>query len=935
MRVVARLFIGVVAVLALTAAGLYLLRKSVAEAAVEAVMANAGLESPSVKIDGVSPSQLLLAEMNAGVGGALALRNVEFRYDWRDLIFRRKLRSVAIASGIATASVDEQGLFSLAGWRPNADAPPGPPPFDEISIEESAVDIITPEGRAKIALEGNFATASGGQFSVVIQSPATGIAALKISNLEGSGDVSLNADGEILATGGMKGDVQSSFGSVLGADIAFSANLKSWRGLFDDGSRKLLGDARMMIKSSTIDAESSPGLLSLSFDSMAEISRISAAGDISAALTQDGVSVSLSDKPFLIETDRGDRILLSGADPVYVESRDGRSIFLKAALNGPSGEGELDLRARSAKDSTWSVRAETRIDAPKFSGFSFKKFKASFDGKVTDGSVSGTAAVDAIMKSGEIGRLRVFDAPLATKFGIYADFAERRISASPAEGDCFRSGRANFRFVDQDMDLKIYEAMLCPKASPLVVLKWGEGASTTIDGRLDARSAYFRIGQTIFDGAPPSVDFELLYDPAAGTSRINGAMNGGDFALNDALILTRTSGVFESELVRDRISARATLASARIAQKAVTEQVAPVIISGVSILADDVATFDFNVKSMNGASLGEGEGVHYVKTGDGQAVFDSGVLKFSFGLQPDRLIPALRGIISNANGGAEGRARFSWSPGSISSAATINLDGVSFGGPGVAVTRTEGVSGKLVFSSLSPVATAGDQSISIRKIDLDSLKLENGEMRFRMPGDDTLEIVEAEFPWFDGTIGAYNSKMTLSGGATQTQLQIDNVNLGQLLGYLNVEGLSGEGVIEGVLPISVEGGRARVDNGILSSKGVGVVRYQGKATQAAAKSNEQSALAFEILRELRFDKLSAIIDGPLDGTLNFKILFDGRSDIPVKTGKETQRVDSPVKYRITIDAPLLSLIEQAVLSTNVQLQIERAQKEDEAGGIRQ
>ena len=89
------------------------------------------------------------------------------------------------------------------------------------------------------------------------------------------------------------------------------------------------------------------------------------------------------------------------------------------------------------------------------------------------------------------------------------------------------------------------------------------------------------------------------------------------------------------------------------------------------------------------------------------------------------------------------------------------------------------------------------------------------------------------------------------------------------------------------------------------------------------------------LRDLRFEKLSAIIDGPLDGTLNFKILFDGRSDIPVKTGKETQRVDSPVKYRITINAPLLSLIEQAVLSTNVKLQIERAQKAEEAGPAKQ
>jgi hypothetical protein len=935
MRLVARLIVGVLAVLALTAAGLYLLRKPIAKAAVEAVMANAGLERPSVVVENVTASQLSLSEIHAGAGGALALQNVEFRYDWRELIFRRKVRSVAIASGTAAASIDPQGLFSLAGWRPNRDAPPAPPPFEQISIKEIAVDIETHRGRVKIKLVGDFDYASGGRFGVVVEAPAAGIAAVGISNLEGSGDVALGADGAIAATGGLKGDVEIPLGAVRGADIAFVADLKSWRTLFSGEPRSLLGDARITIRSSVIEAEDTPALSNLSSKTAAKISRISASGEIAAALMQDGVSVSLSNKPFVIETDRGDRVVLAGEDPVYAEDRGAKSVFLQAAITGPAVEGALVLRARAEKDATWSVKAETELEAPAISGFSFEKFKASFDGMVTAGSASGTAAVDTIMKSGEIGRLRVFDAPLATKFGLDVDFAERRISASPAEGDCFRSGRANFGFVDQDMDLKISDAMLCPTASPLVVINWGAGANMIIDGRLDADVAHFRIGQTNFDGAPPRIDFTLNYDPAAETSRIRGAMAGGSFALNDALILTRTLGVFESALVRDRISAKATLTSARIAQKAETEQVAPVVISGVAILDDDVATFDFNVKSTNGASLGEGEGVHYVKSGDGQAVFDSGVLKFAYGLQPDRLIPALRGVISNASGSAEGRAQFTWSSGEISSAATINLDNVSFGGPGVAVTRTEGVSGKLVFSSLSPVATAGDQSISIRKIDLDSLKLENGEMRFRMPGDDTLEIVEAEFPWFDGAIGAYNSKMTLAGGATQTQLQIDNVNLGQLLGYLNVDGLSGEGVIEGVLPISFDGGRARVNNGILSSKGVGVVRYQGKATAAAAKSNEQSALAFEILRELRFEKLSAIIDGPLDGTLNFKILFDGRSDIPVKTGKETQRVDSPVKYRITIDAPLLSLIEQAVLSTNVKLQIERAQKAEEAGAAQQ
>ncbi|HNS87944.1 MAG TPA: YdbH domain-containing protein, partial [Parvularculaceae bacterium] len=216
------------------------------------------------------------------------------------------------------------------------------------------------------------------------------------------------------------------------------------------------------------------------------------------------------------------------------------------------------------------------------------------------------------------------------------------------------------------------------------------------------------------------------------------------------------------------------------------------------------------------------------------------------------------------------------------------------------------------------------------KIDLDALKLENGAMRFRAPGDNTIEIIEAEFPWFGGTIGAYESKIVVEG-RSETTLQIDDVSLAGLLDYIKVEGLSGEGAIEGVLPLSIEGGKARINKGIVSSKGPGVIRYRGKATDAASQSNEQSALAFEILRELRFEKLSSIIDGPLDGAIDFNILFEGRSNIPVRTGDKTQRVDSPVKYRITINAPLLSLIEQAILSTDVKLQTNRARRTEEEG----
>lgn len=933
MRLAARLVIGVLVVLALTAAALFLLRRPIAEAAVERVMARARLIEPAVVVESVSLDRLTLASMKAGTDAASAidLSAVEFAYDWRDLLFKGDLRTVSIGGGRISARIDETWRPSIAGWSPDPEAPPSPPPFEAVKISGVQIDAATPAGLATSEFNGAFDINAGGRFAARFKAENAGNAALAVSDAAGSGEIALGSNGEIAATAAATGDIRSVVGAISGADLRVEATLASWRSFFGSEPKGLEGAASIAVKSSTLDAESSPTLAPLISASGEEIGRIMISGDFIAEFSRSSVRLRLAEGPLAFISDRDDRLLIGGdGGPLFERAGGETKVRFVAALSGPAASGDARFSARSVDSGKWAVEGEAQFEKQTIAGFAFADFKGAFDGVYSRNDLSGDATVDVVLQSGQIGRMRVSDLPINGDLRINADLQGQSIVASPPDGACLNAARGTFRFVDQDMDAKIADAALCAKTSPLISIGWSRTPLTELDGVLNSRSAFFRIGKTTFAGAPPALDFTLAYDSDKQTSRIRGRMTGGAVILNDALILSGVDGGFDSELVRDTVAVNAAISSVRIAEKTELEKVAPVIASGGVRLADNVASFTLGVSTPDGARLGAGDGVHYVKTGRGEAVFDSGLLRFTYGFQPDRLLPALRGVVSNASGTTEGRAKFSWAPDSVLSSATINLDNVSFSGPGVAVTRTEGVSGKLVFSNLAPVATAGEQLLAIRKIDLDALKLENGAMKFQFPGDDTIEIIEAEFPWFDGTIGAYDSRMSIAGGTAETQLKIDNVNLQRLLSYLNIEGLSGEGVVEGVLPVSFEGGRARVNNGLLSSKGKGVVRYQGKATQAAAQSSEQSALAFEILRELRFDKLSAEIDGPLDGTLNFKIFFEGRSDIPVKTGKETQRVDSPVKYRITIDAPLLSLIEQAILSTDVKLQIERAQKEEKA-----
>lgn len=920
MRLVARVIFGVFAVLVLTGVALYLLRKPIAAAAVERVMAGARLEKPAVEVEDVNFSRLTLSRMTAGADPSapdLSLGPVAFEYDARALLFGARLNAVSIGDGRLAVNLGDAGALSIAGWSPDPAARPAPPPFRSLAIGQLEIVAKTPRGPARLKIAGAFDMREGGRFDGSIAAANSGFAAAALSAASGAAAIDLAADGGIAIDGSLKGDLATPAGIARGVDVTITALLSSWRGFFGEAPRGLNGDADVTIRSSTIDARSADALSPLLNTGGAPIENLALSGAFRASFDGNDLSVSLTQNPLTIVADRGDRLVISGGDgPAYERIAGKERIALSAALDGPVAKGAAVVSAASDDKGPWSIDARATLGEQSIGGVLLASFDGNFRGAYSNARVAGATDFTTRIVKATVGRLTVSDMPVNAQMSVEIDLAARRLALNPENGQCLNTDRASLHFADQDMDARVVAAALCPAAAPLISIAWGDEARTHVEGALTARSAHYRLGKTVFDGAPPRVDFTLDYDPERQSSRIAGAIAGGAVILNDALMLTEASGKFDADLVRDTVAANVALASMRIAQKAELEKVAPVKVSGNLRLASDVATFGFDIRTPAGVALGRGEGAHQVIAGKGEAIFDSGLLALSYYLQAEKVIPALKGVVSGATGTTEGRARFQWDAAGVSSSATVNLDDVSFRGPGVAVSRTEGVTGKMVFSSLAPVSTSGEQTIAIRKIDMDALKLENGSVRFSLPGDDTLKIVDAEFPWFNGTIGAYDSQMSIAGGSSNTTLQIDNVDLAGLLAYPNVEGLSGEGKIEGVLPISFEGGRARIVNGVLSAKGGGVIRYRNKNAEPAFQSSAQARLAYEMLREVRFDNLSVVIDGPLDGTLKFKIIFDGKGELPVTTRGGAQTVLSPVIFRLTMDVPLLQLLEGAKAVAN-------------------
>ncbi|MFN0023788.1 MAG: YdbH domain-containing protein [Parvularculaceae bacterium] len=921
-------------VLGLTALALFMVRGSIIEYAVTRAMAGAGLKNPEAEFGSLGLSQLTLTRLRAGgeaTAPDLSIEGVRIDFSLGEALSKGRARTVTITDGTARAIVTEDGAFSIAGWRPDPNAKRVAPPFEALLIENMQLVAVTPKGPAEASLAGDFTLSDGGEFSLDFRADRAGFDAAALSDAAGAMILDLTKDGAITVTGGLTSDLETPSGAARFVAAGISARLTSWRGFFGDGPPGLVGSAKATVKSASIAAGEAPSLALLPAAGAAPIRSLSIAGAIDVDFAADGMTAALKDGPIEIAADRGDRLTISGTNEGIVYRTQGQSgvASVRFRLAGPVASGEASLDATRDGAGAWLVKARTGLSEQKIGGVSLAGFEAAFDGSLAGDSAQGVIAYDGLVRAAEIGRMRINDMPAAGQLALAVDMKGRTMTASLPAGECLRVDRATFALPDQDFDARLGLAKFCGGEAPLLAMNWGEPQRVRLAGSLTAATSRFRMGRTDYAGAPPQVRFALDYEPAANTSRVTGNFSGGGGVLTNSLRLSGASGSFDASLIGTAMAASARLQSLMIAQAAKLELVAPVVAGGELRLENDAATFDFDVKTPRGMPLGRGKGRHDVKSGKGAAEFDSGDLTFvtsgaGGGLQPDRLIPALRGIISAATGSAGGKAAFAWTPAGVASSAAVALKDVSFGGPGVAVTRTEGVTGDLVFTSLAPAQTAGEQTLLIRKVDLDALDLENGSMRFELPGDDTLKIVEAEFPWFGGTIGAYGSTMPLSGEKAETKLQIDNVSLGELLAFLNVEGLSGEGTVEGVFPIAFEAGRARINSGILSAKGGGVIRYKGQVAAAAGQTNEATDLTFNALREFRYDALSTTIDGPLDGTLKFKVFFEGRSDVSVKTPRGDQTVDSPFIFRVSIDAPLLSLLDQAAVSLDVRRQIEQA-----------
>jgi len=926
-----KIILAIAVVLGAAIAALVVFRKPVAETVIRQAMAAQGLPDPIVRVEALSINQLEIAEVSAGPrGGAapalLSLENVVVTFALRDVLGSRRVERIAVGGGTIRIRIDENGAWDAAGVSFGGGDSAGGLPFGSLTIGDLNVALETPRGDAAGVISADYDENGAGAVEATFESDRAGIGGFVAEAARAEISIALSVNGDVDGTLQFTGDLQSPYGKIREGDFTVNGAGSSWKDLAAGDWRGFNGAAEISVRDVAINTANASARAALNaFSSAIEagpVERLLVSGDLRVLAEDRTLAVAIGDRPITLDADNGARAVLDAAmgDPLLFLDETGPALAGVVSLRSAGVSATASVDAHRS-ETGWRFNFPVRLSEVALSNIAMNDMSAVLRGNVDADAINFEATANGEIRNASIGRFSISNTPGALSLiGAY-DMAAKTAAIRLPRGNCAVLDRLSFKIAGQDMDASLNDARLCASDAPLAQISMQSDPHTEFAGVISAASGAYRLGGTRFVGAPPSIAVTGDYFPAENRTIATGEAKGGSVLLNNLLRFDRAEADLEFALEKSAMTIRVDAESMRMSEYGDNARTAPIFAAGALSLAGDEATFNYRAFTGDGVALGAGAGVHNIREATGAADFKFDRLTFApGGLQPDELAPVLKGIIGLTRGAAEGEARFAWGADGIASSADLRLEDVTFEGPGLTVTETRGVNGEISLSSLWPVSTAGAQSVTVGGVDFGALQLTSGEIVFDMPGDDTLLVERAIFPWFGGQIGVRGARATFTGGNALAPLRVESVDLKQILDFIDVEGLSGEGTLNGELPLVVEDSRASFVGGRLTAEGPGRLSYVGNAGAAAAEAGGEARIAFDVLRDLRYETLSVLVDGPLDGRLDFDIRFVGTGEVSVN--RASGRV--PVKYNISLEAALLDFFRQANLSRNVELQIREA-----------
>ena len=301
--------------------------------------------------------------------------------------------------------------------------------------------------------------------------------------------------------------------------------------------------------------------------------------------------------------------------------------------------------------------------------------------------------------------------------------------------------------------------------------------------------------------------------------------------------------------------------------------------------------------------------VHNLSTGDGNAVLDVPQLTFGPGLQPEELTRLTEGVIALVRGTVTGQGRINWNgSGEVTSTGeftTTDMDLAASFGP------VTGLSGTIRFTDLLGLETAPGQTMALESVN-PGILVENGVIRYQLLPDQLVKIERGEWPFMGGRLILQETILNFGRpSAKRLTFEVVGLDAKTFVDSMGFKEISATGTFDGVLPMIFDDEGGRIVGGRLDSRpGGGTLAYNGVVNRA--NLGTFGGLAFDALRDLKFNSMIIRLDGYLDGEFATRLTIQGVGLGNTSTQRFIKSLNKiPLNFNVTIKGPFRALIATA------------------------
>ncbi|HMO76323.1 MAG TPA: YdbH domain-containing protein, partial [Sphingopyxis sp.] len=284
-------------------------------------------------------------------------------------------------------------------------------------------------------------------------------------------------------------------------------------------------------------------------------------------------------------------------------------------------------------------------------------------------------------------------------------------------------------------------------------------------------------------------------------------------------------------------------------------------------------------------------------------------LRFGDAFQPDQLTRLALGVVANVQGTVTGDGRIDWSPDGVTSRGSFTTAGTDLAAAFGPVT---GVTATLTFDDLIGLRSAPRQTVRLTEVN-PGIPVRDGEIEYQLLGDNRVRIHGGRWPFAGGELQLHPTTIDFNADRPR-RLTFDLVGVDAAVFLLNFgfDNIHATGKFDGTLPVEFDGLGGRIVGGRIDARpGGGTIAYVGELTNhnLGAIAN----FAFGALRSLKYDDLSIVLNGNLDGEMVTDIRFGGvgQGEGATRNFLTNQIAKIPLVFNVKIEAPFRQLITSA------------------------